>query len=141
MSLASKLRSKGIIVMEIENKGNDYRNQWLESFYEPMNEKTRNHRHYLWELIHSGFKDYIEGKEANKYFDRVNKQYCYIFFQDSNDVLKVEFASEMKAIDLLNEFGEYSDVYVVDKGFNWTYVIPHEKGIYGPYFYRKNKGR
>ncbi|WP_083443535.1 DUF4275 family protein [Ornithinibacillus contaminans] len=35
------------------------------------------------------------------------------------------------------EFGEYSDVYVVDKGFNWTYVIPHEKGVYGPYFYRK----
>ena len=33
----------------------------------------------------------------------------------------------MNANDLLNVTGEYCDVYVVDEGFNWTYVIPHEK--------------
>lgn len=81
--------------------------------------------------------DYLIRKEAAHAFDRVNKRYCYIFFQESDDVLQVEYASSMNAKDLLNVTGEYRDVYVVDKGFNWTYVIPHEED-WGPYFYRKN---
>lgn len=137
MTLANNLRKKGIVVTKYESRGSDYRNHWIKSFFESLNEK----RPFLWELIHHDMhlndKRYIDGKAANKAFDKVNKQYCYIFFQESNDVLKIEFASEMKAEDLLNEMGEYRDVYAVDKGFNWTYVIPHEKGIYGPYFYRK----
>ncbi|MEW9108754.1 MAG: DUF4275 family protein [Cytobacillus gottheilii] len=137
MNLATNLRKKGIIVTEFESIGNDYRKEWIKSFFESINEKRLYRHHFLWELLHSNRMNYLEGKEANKTFDRVNKQYCYIFFQESNDVLKVEFASEMKANDFLDQYGEYRDVYVVDKGFNWTYVIPHEKGIYGPYFYRK----
>ena len=43
----------------------------------------------------------------------------------------------MRAEDLLHATGDYSDVYGVDKGFSWTYVISHEED-WGPYFYRKN---
>jgi len=85
--------------------------------------------------------DCLIRKEAAHSFDKVNKRYCYIFTQESDDVLEVEYASFMNAKDLLNVTGEYCDVYVVDKGFNWTYVIPHERD-WGPYFYRrKSNGR
>ena len=137
MSLATNLRKKGIIITEYENKGKVYRNKWIDAFMEYQNKKLPYHN-FLWELIDSNYMDLLEKKEANNAFDRVNKQYCYIFFQKSNDVLQVKFASAMKARDLFNENGDYSDVYVVDKGFNWTYVIPHEVD-YGPYFYRKRK--
>lgn len=46
----------------------------------------------------------------------------------------------LKASDLLFE-GDVNekDMYVVDKEFNWTYVITHECGLCGPYFARKDK--
>lgn len=138
MNLNTNLRKKGFIVTEHENKGKEFRNKWIESFFEFK--KIPNHN-FLWELIHIRYMDLdlLEGKDATKAFDKVNKQYCYIFFQYSNDVLKVEFASEMKAKDLFSkEYGDYSDKYVVDKGFNWTFVIPHEVD-YGPYFFRRRK--
>ena len=140
MNIATNLRKKGIIVTEYVNKGNELRNKWIEAFLEFTNEKTPYH-HFLWELIHHYFtafreKKLLERKEATEAFEKIYRQYCYIFFQESNYVLQVEFASAMKARDLFDEDGNYRDVYIVDKGFNWTYVIPHEDD-YGPYFYRK----
>lgn len=126
-----------MIVTEYENKGRDYRKLWFESFFETIDVSNHNRTNFLWEWFHTQNIPFRKGKEANQAFEKVNKQYCFIFFQESNDVLKVEYASEMKAKDLCNEVGEYSDVYIVDKGFNWTYVVPHEKEEYGPYFYRK----
>lgn len=45
----------------------------------------------------------------------------------------LEDAAAFDSNDLLEE----SDVYVVDKEFNWTYVKTHETGWCGPYFSRK----
>lgn len=45
----------------------------------------------------------------------------------------------MRSEDLLHTIGEYSDFYVVGKGFKWTYVIPYEED-WGPHFYRKLQG-
>lgn len=138
MSLANNLREKGIIVTEFESRGNDYRNQWVQSFFESINEK----RPFLWELfhldMHLNVTSYIDGKEANKTFDKVNKQYCYIFFQESNDLLKVEFASAMKARELLNELGEYSDVFAAIKDLIGRTLFRTKKGYMVPIFIGNN---
>lgn len=101
------------------------------------NENITN-KNFLQEYINSAENNVLERKEANTSFGKVNKQFCYIFFQESNDVILVEFAGDISARDLMNEQGDYSDVYVVDKGFNWCYLIPHEKDDFGPYFIRKS---
>ncbi|WP_307336060.1 DUF4275 family protein [Metabacillus malikii] len=132
MNLVTKLQKKGIIVTEYESRGEEFRNRWIDTFFDFNYER----RPFLWELFIGIEKGLQEGKAANEAFNKGNKQYCYIFFQLSNDVFKVEDGSELKAVDLFHEIGDYSDVYVVDKGFNWTYIVPHERD-YGPYFYRK----
>jgi hypothetical protein len=42
----------------------------------------------------------------------------------------------LTSYDLQNQQGK--DIYVVDKKFNWTYVVTHETGWCGPYFNRNN---
>lgn len=136
IELINVLRKKGIVVNEFENIGINYRKKWINAFSDSQLEQYQNLNEFLWYLFSSEKVDYLVKKEAALAFDKVNKQYCYIFFQESEDVLQVEYASSMNAKDLSNVTGEYIDVYVVDKGFNWTYVIPHEED-WGPYFYRK----
>ncbi|WP_082615037.1 DUF4275 family protein [Paenibacillus sp. Soil787] len=46
----------------------------------------------------------------------------------------VENLSRITADELMDE----ADIYVVDKEFNWTYVITHETGLCGPYFSSKS---
>lgn len=133
MDLAEFLRNKGISVQEFENSGNIYREKWLEAFSDGQSRSN-----FLWEEIPGRIQDHCEGKDANLKFDRIKKPYCILFFQESNDVLQLEFADLLKARDLWNEEGERSDVYVVDKGFNWTYLVPHEQD-WGPYYYRRKK--
>jgi len=70
------------------------------------------------------------GEEAEKTFNNEHKSACYIFYQHNNDALILEAADALDANDLKDE----SDVYVVDKEFNWTYVNTHETGWCGPYF-------
>jgi hypothetical protein len=55
---------------------------------------------------------------------------CFVFYQHSDYVLLQENASMFNTDDLINE----QDVYIVDKGFNWTYIQTHETGWCGPYF-------
>lgn len=75
----------------------------------------------------------MKEEEADIAFNKELKQSCYVFYQHSDDALILENASYLNAGDFLNE----EDVYVVDKGFNWTYVRTHETGWCGPYFSRK----
>ena len=58
----------------------------------------------------------------------------YIFYQHSDYALIVKKANLFTADDLIDE----TDIYIVDKEFNWTYVKTHETGWCGPYFSRKN---
>ncbi|WP_367619295.1 DUF4275 family protein [Planococcus liqunii] len=134
--LTSVLRKKGIIVHEFENAGREFRERWVHAFSDAQFEQHQYLTEFLWYMFSAEKMNCLIRKEAAHSFDKVNKRYCYIFFQESDDVLQVEYASAMSANDLLNVTGEYCDVYVVDKGFNWTYVIPHEED-WGPYFYRK----
>ena len=76
----------------------------------------------------------LTGEEAEQAFNNENKKSCYIFYQHINDVLILENADGFNANDLMEE----SDVYVVDKDFNWTYVKTHEDGWLGPYFSRRD---
>jgi hypothetical protein len=70
-------------------------------------------------------------------FDREEKECCYIFFQHCDDVFKMENVSSLKAADLAAENGPYTDIYIVDNEFHWTFAVTHERGWLGPYFRRR----
>lgn len=136
IELVNNLRDKGIIVTEYENIGEQYREQWIHKFSDSEHGQKSDLQEFLWYLFSDEKLNFLKDKQASAAFNKVNKQYCFIFFQESDDVLKVEYASLMSAGDFRYVTGEYCDVYVVDKGFNWTYVVPHEED-WGPHFYRK----
>ena len=86
---------------------------------------------FLWHVFSYEKRKYL--KKSDIAFNKESKQSCYVFYQNSDDAYILENASSLNANDFLNE----EDVYVVDKGFNWTYVRTHETGWCGPYFCRK----
>jgi hypothetical protein len=76
----------------------------------------------------------LKEKQADISFNQQSKQFCYVFYQHTDDAYILGNASVLTAVDFVKE----EDVYIVDREFNWTYVRTHETGWCGPYFSRKN---
>ncbi|MGP7819664.1 DUF4275 family protein [Niallia sp. 01092] len=144
MDLISSLRSKKVKVTEIPKWGTYLRKQWEDNFANHLSEKEKKAIYlydegrwsgFLWHLFSYEKKKCYKEEQADIAFNRESKRSCYVFYQHSDDAVILENAFSLTADDFVNEH----DVYVVDKGFNWTYVRTHETGWCGPYFSRKNK--
>ena len=142
MDFVSSLRIKKVKVTEIPKWGTYLRKQWEDNFANHLNDKEKKSIYlydedgccgYLWHLFSYDKKKCLKEEGADIAFNKELKQSCYVFYQHSDDALILENASYLNADDFLNE----EDVYVVDKGFNWTYVRTHETGWCGLYFSRK----
>ncbi|MFS0638906.1 DUF4275 family protein [Mesobacillus foraminis] len=137
--LYDQLKTKKIKITEIPKWGAYLRKQWEIHFAKHLSDEDKNSIYlfdtggfcgYLWHLFSYGKKDCFQGGKAQALFNNQLKNECYVFYQHSNYVLFLEHASTLDVNDLLDE----EDIYIVDKGFNWTYVQTHEKGLCGPYF-------
>jgi hypothetical protein len=123
MDLLDKLvTTKRIKTKEIPNWGTYLRKQWENEFANHLSEEEKKSIHlhydggawgYLWHIFSYEKKECLKNKEAEIAFDREPKEFCYIFYQRTNDALIVENASALRAIDLINE----EDIYVTDKTF------------------------
>ncbi|CAH2717619.1 hypothetical protein BACCIP111895_04835 [Neobacillus rhizosphaerae] len=140
--LVEILKSKKVKITEIPKWGAYLRKQWENIFANMISEKEKKSIYlydnggfhgYLWHIFSYDKKDCLKEEQAEKAFNNEQKNSCYIFYQNSDYALILENASKLIANDLTNEL----DIYVVDKGFNWTYVKTHETGYLGPYFTRK----
>lgn len=136
MELVNILRNKNIKVTELHKWGAFLRKQWEDNFANHIstNEKKdiflKDSCGYLWHLFSYEKRTCLQGEEANKAFNSIPKDSCYVFYQRSNRALLLESASSFSADDLMEEL----DIYIVDKEFNWTYIKTHETGYLGPYF-------
>lgn len=144
MDLLDTLMSKRMKTREVPHWGAYLRKQWENEFANHLSDEKKKSIHlddgngacgYLWHIFSYKTKECLESKKAELAFEREQKDFCYIFYQHTNDVFIVENASALKAKDLLNE----EDIYITDKSFTWTFIITHEKGSYGPYFSTNNK--
>ncbi|KMT22226.1 DUF4275 family protein [Clostridium cylindrosporum] len=139
---------KNIKVIEIPKWGIYLRKQWEDSFADYLSDKEKEDIFlyntdgccgYLWHLFSYNKRTCLQAEEANKAFNSIAKNSCYVFYQHSNDVLILDGAKVLSADNLICDLDFYkSDIYVVDKQFNWTYVRTHETGL-GPYFSFKDK--
>lgn len=139
MDMVELLRSKKAKVIEIPKWGVYLRKQWESSFVNHLSDKEKKSIYlydedgfsgYLWHVFSYEKRKCLKDEQADIAFNKESKQSCYVFYQHSDDAYILENASSLKANDFLNE----EDVYVVDKGFKWTYVRTHETGWCGPYF-------
>lgn len=140
MEIVNILKNKKIKITEIPKWGAYLRKQWDNSFVNHLSNEEKkliylyNAGGFLWHVFSYEKKDCIEGEQAEKAFNNEPKNACYVFYQHSDYALILENASMFTANDLYNE----TDIYVVDKEFNWTFVKTHETGWCGPYFSRRN---
>ncbi|MFC0472486.1 DUF4275 family protein [Halalkalibacter kiskunsagensis] len=140
--LYDRLKTKKIKITEMPKWGSYLRKQWEENFANHLSDKDKKSIYlfdnggycgYLWHLFSYKKKDCLVGEKAEDVFNNQPKNNCYVFYQHSDYVLFLDNSSLFNTDDLINE----TDIYIVDKGFNWTYVQTHETGLCGPYFSRK----
>lgn len=114
---------------------NDILTIWQNIFLDGISKEALSEAYiedFLWHACSYDLIPYIEGNQAKKKFDSLEKDGIIIFYQEKDICYEVTNASDLKSSDLRNEF----DIYIVDKNFTWTYVNTHEKMI-GPYFIEK----
>ncbi|MFE8699502.1 DUF4275 family protein [Cytobacillus sp. FJAT-54145] len=142
MDIVDLLKQKKIRVIEIGNWGGYLRNEWEKQFANHLSQSDKKSIYlfdqdgacgYLWHLFSYGKRNCLTEELANEAFNQAHKKSCFLFYQHSDTAFIIENASGFTADDLHDE----SDVYIVDKHFNWTYVKTHETGWCGPYFSRK----
>lgn len=135
--LYGRLKTKKIKITEIPKWGPYFRKQWENNFANQLSDKDKKLIYlfntggccgYLWHLFSYEKKDCLKGEKAEAAFNNQTKNNCYVFYQHSDYALFLENASMFNTNDLINE----QDIYIVDKGFNWTYIQTHETGWCGP---------
>lgn len=138
----SLLQGKKVKVTEIPKWGTYLRKQWEDNFVNHLSDQEKKSIFlydedgfcgYLWHVFSYEKRKYLKEEQANITFNEQSKQFCYVFYQHTDDAFILENASPLSYADFENE----EDVYVVDKEFNWTYVKTHETDWCGPYFSRR----
>ena len=73
------------------------------------------------------------GDEARKAFDKIDKRGAmYISWFDHDHTKDITWE-----LNTAEAFDKFTEVYVVGKNFEWTYIKTHEDGAFGPYFLRR----
>jgi len=145
VKIKESLKAKGVVVTELLGAGLELRQRWEDAFAGHLSaeEKAEIHLHddadgargFLWHLFSYERRDCLQAAAASCAFARQPKGVCYLFYQHADDALLLEQATDLSVSDLEHEV----DIYAVDSQFTWTYVITHEIGQLGPYFYCRDQ--
>ena len=113
----------------------EFRDKWLKTFASSLPrlvvEKYAND--YIWHIFSYNLLDkgtYSVGDRARAEFEKVNKKGAFYIdwdFDDEPNKLTYDLCAP-KALD------KFSEIYVVGKDFEWTYIKTHEGDLCGPYF-------
>ena len=89
---------------------------------------------FKWHMFSYEKREALKGDDANRAFDRWEKEAAYLFIQCTDEAWRIENAQLLTAADLgVDYFFERSDVYLFDVKGKWAYVRTHESDC-GPYF-------
>ena len=120
----------------------EFKREWLSAFARGISKKELE-RHvtgrggYVWHIFCAGLAEegsYLVGDAAREAYRKAKKDgaiYIEPFLKKAESVPLCVELYEASALERLTE------VYVVGKGFKWTYVKTHEGDWCGPYFYKK----
>ncbi len=114
-----------------DNPSNYFRKRWSDTFLANVDIKDINIDQFLWHVFSSERLKALEGFDANKKLNKVKKDIRYMFLNNSNLCYRLENTDLFDIRSIMS----LCDVYITDENFTWTYVYPHEAGLFGPYFY------
>jgi hypothetical protein len=113
--------------------GDKLRNQWLYAFANNIDISKIYTEDHLWHIFSYKRLQCIEKEEATKKFNEIRKKSIYIFFDYSDVCYLLKNAESFSLEDV--SYYKGNDIYITNEDFTWTYVITHEVGWLGPYFY------
>lgn len=143
MNIVDLCNNKQVKMQQMPNGRPYLREQWELHFANHLSDDEkksiflhddRGYCGYLWHLFSYKKRECLRSQDANRAFNQTEKNACYVFYQYKDEAYMIENLSMITADELMDE----ADIYIVDKEFNWTYVITHETGLCGPYFSSKN---
>ena len=85
---------------------------------------------FSWELLEKN--QYLIGNKAKKAYNKIDKTGA-IYMDWFNDEPPKDLIPDLNTAKALDD---YTEVYVVGKNFEWTYIKTHE-GMCGPYFMKR----
>lgn len=119
----------------------EFYTKWLEVFASTVSKRdieryVQSTGNYIWHVFSWDLLDehaYLIGDEAKKAYDRTDKRDALYIEWDEHETTR-ELTGEQYAAKALDG---YTEVYVVDKEFSWTYIKTHES-MCGPYFMKRS---
>lgn len=134
------MNSNALKMREIPKWGNYLRHRWRESFANHLYTEEQEAIYldsFLWHLCSYEKVNCLEKEQAIEAFNKLTKKKCTIFYQFTNEAFLIENAKALKVSDLpyRDSHMYYSDLYVMDWDYEWTFMMTHEmdSGL-GPYF-------
>ncbi|MDP4183200.1 MAG: DUF4275 family protein [Bacillota bacterium] len=129
------------VLMLNSNEISGIKKTWENSFVPIETNKEKIHIDcMLWHIFSYNVRECEEGEDAINSFKAVLKDSVYIFYQRIDIGYKIDNSIRAFTFDDLSQFitdFETADIYITDKGFNWTFVKTHEDGLLGPYFCKR----
>ena len=114
----------------------DFLQKWYDTFAKSVSNEIMERRvlsrgNLPWHIFTWGEVEAKEQEEAFQLLKTARFNKLIIYGYDIYDNHYVQIANEMPNIWELNEL--YSDIYITDTDFTWTFVLTHEETL-GPYF-------
>ena len=105
------------------------KDKYIEVFYKGLTEKDKEKIYlndYLWHAYSYEVIPCIKGVDAVKEFKKREKNDVYVFCLYNGYVEEIKDLTYEKLLNMIYWDKIYSDCYVVDKDFKWTFVYTHE---------------
>ena len=117
----------------------EFEKKWLNTFAPDLTKKQYRDCYvgcYLWHVFSYELvpKDRVlSGDLAREAYNAINKENA-ITIQLWDDGDEIETSLIVEKYKKSEEIEDIPELYVVDKGWKWTYISTHENGYCGPYF-------
>lgn len=126
-------------VIELNRDGiSEIKKGWENAFVPVGIDREKIHYHSMfWHIFSYKVKECEEGEQAINSFKGVINDSFYIFYQRKDSGYLIDNNTRAFIFDDMSMFitdFETADIYITDKGFNWTFIQTHEDGWLGPYF-------
>ena len=107
---------------------NDIKKKFINTFFSQLTEKDKKEcyfDHYMWHAFSYEKIECIEGRKAIEELHKKNNE-VYLIFEDNDKVVEKKMVTYKELIDMRVKGKIAWDCYVIDKNFNWCFVLTHE---------------
>ena len=108
---------------------NDIKKKYIDTFFSQLTEKDKKEcyfDHYMWHAFSYEKIQYVDGQKAISEFEKREKNDVYLIFQHNDKVIEKKDLTYENLIKMILKGIINDDCYVIDKNFNWCFVITHE---------------